>query len=132
MSANPNTEKQVNTTEQPERTRSGRTYVPVVDILERPDELLLLADVPGARADGIDIDYDRGTLTIAARVTPRQAPAQTFMLQEYGVGDFVRTFQVGEGIDASKIEAELNGGVLRLHLPKAEAAKTHKIAVKGG
>lgn len=124
-------EKRVNTADQPELTRSGQTYVPLVDIIERDEELLLLADVPGARADGVDINYERGTLTLHARVEPRQTDAH-FVLQEYGVGDFVRTFQIGEGIDADKIRAEMTDGVLTLHLPKSQAARTRKIKVQGG
>ncbi len=113
-----------------EQTRTGRTYVPAVDIIEKDEELLLLADVPGARAEGIDIKYERGQLTIAARVEPRQHDQNVYVLQEYGVGDFVRTFQVGGDIDESRIHAEVSRGVLTLHLPKAEKAKTRKIAVK--
>ncbi len=124
--------KLTTTSAEPERTRGGRTYVPAVDILEQGDELLLRADVPGARADDIDIQYERGTLTIAARVAPRGDPHRTWVLREYGVGDFVRTFQVGEGIDAQKISAEVRDGVLTLHLPKAESARTRKITVRGG
>lgn len=122
--------KRMTATEQPEQTRSGRTYLPAVDIVENDDELLLLADVPGVRAEGIDIDYERGQLTIRARVEPRQSAQTDYVLREYSVGDFVRTFQVGEGIDESKIQAEVSAGVLTLHLPKAEAAKTRKIAVR--
>ncbi|HVP13051.1 MAG TPA: Hsp20/alpha crystallin family protein [Phycisphaerae bacterium] len=114
-----------------ERTRSAPTYIPVVDIIERRDELMMLADMPGARAEHIDINYDKGLLTIHARVEPRQNPQQTeYLLQEYGVGDFHRTFEVGEGIDPNKIEAEVKNGLLTLHLPKSEAFKPRKIAVK--
>jgi HSP20 family molecular chaperone IbpA len=130
MSDTTTLDKRVATMDQPERTRSGRTYSPAVDIIEKPDELLLLADVPGAKADGIDIHYERGELTLTARVDERQPEVSNWVLREYGVGDFVRTFQVGEGIDAAKIKAEVTGGVLTLHLPKAEAAKTRRIAVK--
>ncbi len=130
MSDTTTLDKRVAAMDQPERTRSGRTYLPAVDIIEKPDELLLLADVPGAKADGIDVHYERGELTLTARVDERQPDESNWILREYGVGDFVRTFQVGEGIDAAKIKAEVTGGVLTLHLPKAEAAKTRKIAVK--
>ncbi len=131
MSDTPNIEKREQTQEVAERTRGGRSYVPPVDIIERGDELLLMADVPGARAENIDVDYERGELRITARVEPRQDPRTTYLLREYGTGDYVRTFQVGEGIDASKIEAEVNQGVLTLHLPKADEARARKIAVKG-
>jgi HSP20 family protein len=123
-------EKRLQGTEQPERTRSGRTYVPAVDIIEMRDELLLLADVPGVRAEDIEINYERGELRLLARVQPRHGEQTNYLFREYGTGDFVRSFQVGEGIDAVRIAAEVRDGVLHLHLPKAEAAKTRKIAVK--
>ena len=114
----------------PERTYAEQHYVPNVDIVERPDELLLLVDLPGVTNEDIDINYERGELTLAARVKPRQAPDTRYLLREYGVGPFVRSFQVGEGIDAAKINAELADGVLTLHLPKAEEARPRKIQVK--
>ena len=114
-----------------ERTRSGRVYRPNVDILEKPDELVLMADVPGTRCDEIDIQYENGLLTLRARVNPRE-PSRTAncVWCEYGVGDFERTFQIGEGIDSSRIHAECNNGVLTLHLPKTEKVKPRKITVK--
>jgi len=129
MSDNTNIQKR-EVTGEPERIRSGPTYVPAVDIVEQGDELLLIADVPGATADGIDIDFERGRLTVTARVETRQEPGTDYFLREYGVGDFVRTFQISEAIDAAKIEAEINAGVLTVHLPKAETAKSRKIAIR--
>ncbi len=124
-------EKRVHTGgEQPELTRGGRMYAPTVDILDMPEELLLLADVPGARPEDIEINYERGQLTLVARVRPRQDERTQYLLREYGVGDFTRAFQVGEGIDANRIQAEVSNGVLRLHLPKAEAARSRKIKVR--
>lgn len=114
-----------------ERTRAGRTFVPNVDIVEQEDELLLLADMPGVKAEDLDIRYERGELAIHGKVRPRQQADRTnFMLREYGVGDFYRAFTVGESIDASKIEAEISDGVLMLHLPKTEQAVPRKITVK--
>ena len=113
-----------------ERTHSGPTFVPNVDIVEEGNELLLIADVPGAQPENLDINYERGQLTICARVQPRQAGDQTdYLLREYGVGDFCRTFQIGESIDPEKINAELSAGVLTLHLPKAEHLRPRKIEV---
>jgi HSP20 family molecular chaperone IbpA len=116
---------------QPERTRGGRAYRPNVDIIENGDRLMLVADVPGARAEDIDIQYENGLLTLHARI-PRRQPAgcTNALLCEYGVGDFERTFQVGEGIDAAKISAEVANGVLTLHLPKTAISRMRKIAVK--
>lgn len=115
-----------------ERTRDARTYVPNVDIVEQADGLLLVADMPGVRAEDVDIQYEQGLLTIQGRVQARHddvGPDQ-YMLREYGVGDFYRSFRVGEGVDIDKIRAELKNGVMTLHLPKAEALKPRKISVK--
>ena len=53
-------------------------------------------------------------------------------MQEYGVGDYFRTFQVSEAVNAAKISAQYADGVLTLHLPKVEAVKPRKIAVNVG
>jgi HSP20 family protein len=115
---------------QAERTRSGRFYRPNVDIVERPDELTLLADMPGCHGDEIDIHFENGMLTIHGRVQPRQQGETSFLLCEYGIGDFYRTFQVGEAIDTGRITAEYRDGVLILHLPKVEEARPRKIPVQ--
>jgi HSP20 family protein len=112
-----------------EHTRSGYFFRPNVDILERADELTVLADVPGATADGIDIHFEDGMLSIHAK-TPARNQEVEFLVREYGVGDFYREFRVNETIDAAKISADLADGVLTLHLPKVEAVKPRKIAVK--
>jgi len=115
----------------PERVHGGRTYIPAVDIVEMPEELLLLADMPGVKAADLSVNYERGLLTLHGRVTPRQDASTTdFLLGEYGVGDFMRSFQIGEGVDSARIQAELKDGVLTLHLPKKQEVLPRKIAVK--
>ena len=112
-----------------EHTRNGRFYRPNVDILERSDELLLVADLPGAKSDQIDIDFEKGALTLHAPVPARQNQDQLYLVHEYGVGDYYRTFNVSEAIDAGRITAEYADGILTLHLPKAESVKPRKISV---
>jgi HSP20 family molecular chaperone IbpA len=115
--------------ERAEPTRTGRVYRPNVDILELADELLVLADVPGVRAEDVDIHYEDRQLTIRGKVAPRPAPDR-YLVHEYGTGDFERSFRVSEQIDASRITAECRDGVLTLHLPKAESAKPRRIVVQ--
>ena len=115
---------------QGEHTRCGCHYRPHVDILEMADELVVLADVPGATGEEIDVDFEEGSLTIHAKVAPRQEENAEYLVREYGVGDYYRTFHVSEAIDAAKITAEYADGVLTLHLPKAESTKPRKIDVK--
>lgn len=122
-------EAQPVTREEPTRN-GGLCFRPNVDIVETPDELIVFADVPGVAKDDVDIQFENGTLTLWGRVRPRQSEGTSFVLREYGVGDFHRSFRVSEQIDAGRITAKLNGGVLTLHLPKAEAARPRKISVK--
>ena len=131
MSSETGIKKQEQDVTRVERTRDRRTYTPNVDILEMEDELVVLADMPGTRPNDIDIQYEQGLLTIHGRVEPRREEGSvSYLLQEYGVGDYYRSFKVGEGIDPSKIEARLKDGVMELHLPKAEAVKPRKITVQ--
>lgn len=113
-----------------ETTRGGSFFRPNCDIVETTDEIRIVADVPGATGNDIDIHFEKGALTIHANVKERRNADAKFILREYGVGGFFRTFQVDESIDAERIQAEVKNGVLTLHLPKAEAVKPRKIAVK--
>jgi HSP20 family molecular chaperone IbpA len=113
----------------PERTRSGLTFTPRVDIVETDNELLLLADLPGVRSDDLDIRFENGELVLLGKCAARNENVD-FMLNEYGVGDFYRAFAISETIDSTRIAAELKNGVLTVHLPKTERAKPKRIAVK--
>ena len=103
---------------------------PDIDIIERPNEFTLRADVPGAGADSSDIRVENQTLSISCRVKRRLPSDVTFLVNEYDVSDYYREFLVGEWLDATKITAEYSDGVLTLHLPKAETMKTRKIQVQ--
>jgi len=113
-----------------EPTRSSLYFRPSVDIIELQDELRILVDMPGVAADGVDIDFEDGELTIHGRVPARRGEDARYLLQEYGIGDYYRIFQIGEAIDPSKISAESADGVLTVHLPKVEAVKPRKINVQ--
>ena len=110
--------------------RDGRAaFRAPVDILENEREIVVLLDAPGATSDEIDIRYEDGMLTVHAPVEPRETPGATQLLREYGVGDFRRTFRVGQDIDVKNIGASYENGVLRLLLPRTEASRPRKITV---
>jgi len=126
-------EKQEGNVAQVERTHSGKTYLPQVDIVEKDDEMVLLADMPGASPDGIDLNYEQGELTIQGLVKPRHdIESADLLLQEYGVGDFERRFKLGEGIDPNRITAEFSDGVLRVRLGKTAQSIARRIPVQTG
>lgn len=112
-----------------ERTRAGMVYSPLIDIEEGTEELVLRADLPGAKGDEIDIRFEDGELKIHAPVADRAVEGARPIWSEYGVGDFQRSFKIGEGIDASRIRASFARGTLTLALPKVEALRPRKITV---
>ena len=115
-----------------ERTRSRPTFRPRVDILESDAGLVLMADVPGATPDGLDIVLDRGQLTIRAHVDDRPPEGMSAIYREYDLGDWERSFALSGEVDVEKIRADLKNGVLTLTLPKAPEPETKRIQVKAG
>jgi len=112
-----------------ERVGQAAYFAPVVDIIETEDAFIFQADLPGVKAEDVDITYQRNTLTIQGKVNPRQAENQRFIWREYGVGDFYRQFTLNTPANVDAISAQLKNGVLELHVPKAESAKTRKIQI---
>jgi HSP20 family protein len=127
----PTTRKQPTEQAGAESTRGGVYFSPRVDIFETDQELVLCADMPGVRPADIDLNYEKGELTIHGRLQSRQHPGHP-VLTEYDEGDFYRLFRVGESIDSSRIRAECKNGVLTVHLPKVKAAQPRQIKVQGG
>jgi HSP20 family protein len=115
-----------------EQTRPGLVFTPSVDIFENDKEIVLLADMPGVRAEALNIDLRDNTLTLDGGVEPFEAEGEKEVLIEYEVGKYYRQFSLSEMIDQNKIDAQLNNGVLRLTLPKVEKAAPRTITVQAG
>jgi HSP20 family molecular chaperone IbpA len=113
-----------------ESTRGGTLFTPRVDIVETDKELLVYADVPGVKADDVDLRFENGELLLHGRIEPTEQ-SRNVLLNEYEEGDFYRVFAVHESIDASRISAECKNGVLTVHLPKVEAVQPRQINVQG-
>lgn len=112
-----------------EETRStGRIMVPAVDIYENDDNLTLVADMPGVSKEGLDINLEKGALTIKGESAVQERG--NFLLREHAAARYYRQFRLTEQIDAEKTSAELKNGVLTLMIPKAESAKPKKIEIR--
>jgi HSP20 family protein len=112
-----------------EETRAPERFLrPAVSISEDNTELLLTADLPGATKGTLDINVEKGILTINAPVS-REMPGRP-IYSEFEWAPYYRQFQIPDVIDQAKVKAEFNHGVLTLHLPKAEAAKPRRIEVE--
>ena len=112
-----------------EDTRSaGRVLVPAVDIFESEENLTLIADMPGVEKGGLEINLEKGLLTISGEVALENRGKS--LLREFSTANYFRQFKVSEHIDAEKSTAELNNGVLTLTIPKAESAKPKRIEIR--
>lgn len=105
-----------------EKLAERATFAPPVDIYENKDEILIYADIPGVTQEDLAVNFDKDQLTIEAR---RAAGSERAF-------DYKRTFVVPRGIDAERIGANLQNGVLKLTLPKSAAMKPRQIAVNAG
>lgn len=122
----------VGTRPQPaDRPEGAVAFTPSVDVCDCGEEVRVVADVPGCRADAVDVSFEDGVLSIAAAVPARSLPGR-LLVQEYGVGDYRRSFRLGEGFDAAQISAALSRGVLTVHVPRLAAVRPRKVEVRVG
>ncbi len=107
-----------------------QSYRAPVDVYETDAAFRVIADMPGACSDTIEISIEDNTLTIDAEVRDRYAALGSLRHQEYGVGDFHRSFRIGDGINADNISASYRDGILEVTLPKADVVKPRKIDIR--
>jgi HSP20 family molecular chaperone IbpA len=122
--------KEAETPDTGERTRACRIYSPQVDIIERQENIVVIADMPGVDEKSVDITLEKNVLTIYGRVDFEAPKDHRPALSEYGIGDYQRVFTLSDEVDRDKIQATVKNGVLRLVMPKAETVKTRKIPIK--
>jgi HSP20 family protein len=128
--------KQSQTSPQTRQEQQGRSpqdeaaLLPPVDVFEDPSGITLYADLPGVTKDKLDLHVETDTLTIEAALQLDLPEGMEANHVEVGVGRFRRAFTLSKDLDASKISAELNQGVLTLRIPKAEHAQPRRIEVK--
>ncbi len=119
----------IKTENRPVREERQAAYLsPLVNITETKEGYLLEAEMPGVNKSGLDVLLEGNELTIVGRRQPEESKAE-LVYQESAPRDFRRVFILDPTIDASKIEASIDHGLLTLHLPKAERVKPRKILV---
>lgn len=113
-----------------EETRSNENFIrPAVNIIETDEGLVLTADIPGAAKESLDVNVEKGILTISAPVQHTMPGNPTYREFEL-TGSYYRQFTIPESLDHEKAKAEYINGILTLRVPKAQAVKPKKIAVK--
>ena len=100
-----------------------------MDAFRRGSDVWVHIDLPGVKAESLDITVERNVLTIAAeRNWQRQEADQPYFGERYR-GAFRRQIQLGDGLDLQNLEADLHDGVLTVRIPVAEQAKPRKVEV---
>ena len=108
---------------------AGQLAVPV-DLWETKDAYHLRADVPGVSPEELDINATSESISISGEVKGQSEVSEDgWLRQERRVGKFQRAFTLPVAIDAAKVEANFENGVLKLVLPKAESTKPRTIKV---
>ena len=106
--------------------------VPPVDVFEDDEAITLLADLPGVARDGLNVRIDGDSLLLEATANTAGPQQLELLYGEARVAAYRRQFTLSRELDASRIDAQLRDGVLRLTIPKAEAAKPRRIEVNVG
>lgn len=115
----------------PTGTRRSPRFMPM-DLFRSGDHYVLLADLPGVDPGSIDVNVDNGTLTIRAERSARGDETVEWVASERFTGSYMRQLSLGDGLDADRIEAAYENGVLSVTIPVAEKAKPRRIEVQAG
>jgi len=110
---------------------SSGNFYPALDVVEETNQYVLKLDLPGINKEDIKVSVENGVLTIEGeRKSENEEKDKQFHRVERRYGRFVRTLNLGTGVDNSKIHAAYKDGVLQLSVPKLEAAQPKSIDIQ--
>ena len=102
---------------------------PPVDVYEDREGIILFADMPGVSKENLNLNVEAGTLTIEGDLAVKFPQDMEARHAEVNLPGYKRVFTLSNELDANKISAEFNQGVLKLTIPKAEHAQPRKIEI---
>ena len=107
------------------------SWVPAVNILERKDAMVITADLPGLKAEEVEVTVEEGILSIRGeRKLEETSEDESYHRVERVYGVFERTFTLPNSVDVEKIEARFSNGEMTLTLPKREESKPRSVKIK--
>ena len=109
-----------------------RRWVPSMDLVETDDHFVLRADLPGLAEGDVAIELEDNVLTVSGERKSEHEEKEGFYRMERSFGQFRRSLTLPDGIDAEKIAATLDKGVLEVRIPKPEARKPRRVAIQVG
>jgi HSP20 family protein len=111
--------------------RAGAAWMPM-DAVRHGDAVDLRFDLPGVAPDTIDVDIERNVLTVKAERHWAPSDGDQVLARERTQGAFTRQVLLGDALDADRLEATYEHGVLTVHVPVAEQAKPRKVQIHVG
>ena len=115
-----------------ERLLAGGMRAMPTEAFRRQDEFMVLIDIPGVDLDDVDVTVERNVVSVTAtRTSPRQE-GDELLVDERPHGRSSRQFFLGDNLDADKLQADYDRGVLTLTIPVAEQSKPRKVEIGSG
>jgi HSP20 family protein len=111
------------------QTAGTTAFNPPVDIDETDSHYLLSFDLPGVTENDVKVEWNDGQLMISGERRTEKKDEKSRRVVERSYGRFMRSFSLPSGIDANRIEADFRDGVLKVSVPKAEAARPKTIQI---
>jgi HSP20 family protein len=112
------------------RAAAPRRWTPATDLVETDDHFVLRADLPGVKEDDIKVELENNVLAISGeRKAEHEEKGEGFYRVERAYGSFARTLALPEGVDADKVEAGFDNGVLEVRVPKPEQTKPKRVEI---
>lgn len=112
------------------RHHYARSWTPRADIYETEDHVVVQLDIPGVRIDSVDVQCEKGMLSIKGERAFDTEEKRQYYRVENVYGPFERYFEIPRTLDVEKVDANYTNGVLTLTFPKTEEAKPKKIAIQ--
>jgi HSP20 family protein len=111
----------------------ARRWIPAMDLVEEGDEYVLRADLPGVREEDVKVELDDDVLTISGeRRSEHEERRDGYHRIERASGSFSRSLTVPDGVDAERVQARFDNGVLEVRVPKPEQRKPRRVAISVG
>jgi len=107
-----------------------RGTFPPINIYNQDDKAILVAEVPGLKAEDIDLTVLGDSVTLKCERQEQAAENERFYRKERPTGTFTRTVTLPDSVDPDSVKATYNNGVLKVQMEKAQEAKAKKIQVK--
>jgi len=106
-------------------------WTPAVNILEKEDGIVITADLPGLKAEDVEVTIENGVITLKGERTLEEiTEGETYHRVERSYGKFERAFSVPNSVDPKKIEARFVNGEMTLNLPKRDESKPRSVKIK--